>query len=67
MVKNPESSSGFKESTSLYFHEKVALYKELHFSFSDIKEQVTIGFWSRNLSIFLISRVHNDVDDVSRY
>lgn len=49
------------ESLSAYFHKKVALCRELNFSFNEIKEQV-IGLLSLQLSNFLMFRMHTDED-----
>lgn len=51
-----------KENVSRYFYEKVALCKELGLSFSEVKEQVVIGLWSKELSSFVMSKIHEDED-----
>ncbi|XP_023313143.1 uncharacterized protein LOC111693176 [Anoplophora glabripennis] len=53
-----------RESVSLYFYEKLSLCKELELEFSEIKEQIAIGLWSKELSAFIISRTHMDEDEL---
>ncbi|KAK9685562.1 Zinc knuckle [Popillia japonica] len=55
---------GVKENSSAYFHEKVALCQELDLSFKETKEQLVIGLQSRELSNFIMSKDHIDVDEL---
>lgn len=57
-----ERSQTARENISFYFHEKIALCKELELSFHEIKEQVAIGLWSKDLSNFIVSKHHEDED-----
>lgn len=57
-------AQGAKENISVYFHEKIALCKELKLSFEEVKEQIIIGLWSKELSNFLITKMHTDEDDL---
>lgn len=52
------------ENVCIYFHSKVALCKNLGLSFEEIKEQVAIGLWSKELSNFIMSKSHNDEDSL---
>ncbi|KAK9711376.1 Retrotransposon gag protein [Popillia japonica] len=52
------------ESIHSYFHEKVSLCRELNLPFSEIKEQVVVGFWSRDMSNYIMARQHTDKDDL---
>lgn len=53
-----------KENVSVYFHSKVSLCEELNLDFSETKEQVVIGLYSKDLSNFIMSKCHNDEDDL---
>lgn len=55
-----------KESVHNYFHEKIALCKILNLAFKEIKEQLVIGLWSKEMAFFLISSVHEDEDELYR-
>lgn len=43
-----------------YFHHKYRLCRELHLSFSEIKQQITAGLRSRDLCYYLLARHHVD-------
>lgn len=49
-----------KENVSRYYHEKMALCKEIGLDFEECKEQVATGLISRELSTFILSRTHKD-------
>ncbi|KAK9700558.1 Retrotransposon gag protein [Popillia japonica] len=53
-----------RESIHSYFHEKVSLCRELNLPFSEIKEQVVVGFWSRDMSNYIMARQDTDEDDL---
>lgn len=52
------------ESTNLYFHEKVMLCQDLDLDFDDLKKQLIIGLWSRQLCAMLMARQHMDTDEL---
>lgn len=52
------------ESTNVYFHEKVMLCQEVGLGFDDLKKQVAIGLWSKQLSGMLMARQHVDTDQL---
>ncbi|GJQ71477.1 hypothetical protein Trydic_g13555 [Trypoxylus dichotomus] len=51
-----------KENVSLYYHEKVYWCRRLELPFNELKERVVIGFWTRDLANYLLSRPNEDVD-----
>lgn len=53
-----------KENVSTYFYEKIALCKLLDLDFKEIREQVIIGLWSKELGRFLMSKHHVDEDSL---
>ncbi|CAG9820675.1 unnamed protein product [Phaedon cochleariae] len=55
-----------KENISFYSHKKVALCCELNPTTNEIREQIIIGLISRDLSNFVLSKVHMDVDELFR-
>lgn len=55
-----------RESISTYFHEKVNLCKQLQLTFNEIKEQIAIGLYSKELSNFIMSKSHWDEDELYR-
>ncbi|GLV46225.1 hypothetical protein CBL_21290, partial [Carabus blaptoides fortunei] len=50
------------ETISEYYHEKVKYYQDLHLCMTEIKEQVLIGLWSRELCNMVAGKQHNDQD-----
>lgn len=61
-----ERIHGQNENVNIYeyCHEKVAICKELNLEFDEIKEQVIIGIYHKELANYLISRTHKDEDDL---
>ncbi|XP_043468376.1 uncharacterized protein LOC122502409 [Leptopilina heterotoma] len=59
-----ERSQRKEESTTAYFYEKVKLCCDINLVFEDVKEQVLIGLWSRDLCSSLASKKHSDIDDL---
>ena len=57
---------GPDEATKEYFFDKVRLCKALNFELDEIKKQIAIGLWSREVSTAILSRSHFDIDDVLR-
>lgn len=53
-----------RENITNYFYEKWSLCKELSLSFMESKEQVAIGLWSKDLSNFILSRQHQNEDEL---
>ncbi|KAJ8945525.1 hypothetical protein NQ317_005406 [Molorchus minor] len=53
-----------KKNISVYFHEKISLCREIGLSFEEIKEQVIVGLWSKELANFLITKEHKDEDEL---
>ncbi|KAM7283241.1 uncharacterized protein ISCGN_000370 [Ixodes scapularis] len=52
------------ESTASYLHSKVRLCKEAGLDFRDTREQVIMGLRSRQLSMMLLGKTHDDNDDL---
>lgn len=44
----------------MYFHSNASLCRDLGLSNKEIKEQVAIGLWFKELSNFMMSKVHID-------
>ncbi|GJQ72986.1 hypothetical protein Trydic_g1623 [Trypoxylus dichotomus] len=59
-----DQTQQMKENISLHFHEKVSLCKALDLDFPETKEQWVIGLWSRELGTFLMSKAHQDDDEL---
>lgn len=53
-----------KEKVSAYLLEKISLCKALGLDFKEIKEQVAIGLYAKELSTYIISTEHVDEDDL---
>nr|CAI5835137.1 unnamed protein product [Callosobruchus analis] len=53
-----------KEQASTCFIQKITLCKSLGLTFSETKEQVTVGLYSRELSTYIMSKQHIDEDDL---
>ncbi|GJQ88198.1 hypothetical protein Trydic_g13190 [Trypoxylus dichotomus] len=53
-----------KENFSPYFHERVSLCKALDLAFSETKEQLITGLWSRELGSLLMSKAHQYEDEL---
>lgn len=54
------------ENTKEYFFDKVRLCKALGMELDEIKTQVAVGLWSREISTAVMSRSPFDVDDLLR-
>lgn len=54
------------ENIYAYFHEKVKLCVNLNLEFEDIKKQVLIGLWSKELCVSLMTQHHTDPDHLLR-
>lgn len=52
------------ESTYTYFHNKVRLCEAVKLEFMDVKEQVLLGLWSRDLARTLVGARHQDTDEL---
>ncbi|KAL4123256.1 hypothetical protein QTP88_015463 [Uroleucon formosanum] len=52
------------ENVLEYFHEKMHLCSSLELSFSETKTQVLEGLYSKELSMYLLSRNHTDADEL---
>ncbi|VEN58604.1 unnamed protein product, partial [Callosobruchus maculatus] len=52
------------ENIQAYFYEKLTLCQELNLDFSEIKEQLLLGLYSRNLSDAMFARNHEDSDEL---
>lgn len=50
------------ENTYAYFHAKIRLCDDLHLPFEDVKNQVLLGLWSKELCNNVASKVQYDVD-----
>uniref|UniRef100_A0ABD2WCZ6 Uncharacterized protein n=1 Tax=Trichogramma kaykai TaxID=54128 RepID=A0ABD2WCZ6_9HYME len=50
------------EPIQQYFHNKVKLCVDLRLSTEEMKEQVLVGLWSRDLFNAMSARTHADVD-----
>ncbi|GLV37539.1 hypothetical protein CBL_20351 [Carabus blaptoides fortunei] len=50
------------ESISEYYHDKVKYYQDLLLCITEIKEQVFIGLWSRELCNMVAGKQHDDQD-----
>ncbi|KAI4463161.1 retrotransposon gag protein [Holotrichia oblita] len=59
-----KKTQGPKESVNSYFHEKGKYYNRLKLPVEDLKEQIVIGLWSRELSALVVSRNHKDIDEL---
>lgn len=55
-----------EEVVSTYFHAKVKLCKNLGLSDEETKEQILVGFWSKDLYIAMAARSHCDLDELYR-
>lgn len=53
-----------KEDVSVYFHEKVKLCHKLNLSFNEVKEQVVIGLYSKDLASMIMARFHQDMKTI---
>lgn len=54
------------ENTKEYFFDKVRLCKALKMQLDEIKTQVAVGLWSREISTAIMARTHFDVHDILR-
>lgn len=52
------------ESVIAYYLKKIRLCQALNLDFSDVKEQVLLGVWSKELAQTMIVKSHLDVDDL---
>ena len=57
---------GPDEASKEYFFDKVRLYKALNFELDEIKKQIAIGLWSREVRTAILSYSHFNIDDVLR-
>ncbi|KAK9693088.1 hypothetical protein QE152_g34437 [Popillia japonica] len=53
-----------EENICIYYQEKVALCKSLNLPFAETKEQIAIGIFSDEIADFILSKHHEDVDDL---
>lgn len=52
------------ESTIEYFHDKARMCRELNLEFSESKQQIIEGIFSRDLCMYLLSRIHSDENEL---
>lgn len=54
------------ENTKEYFFDKVRLCKALNMELDEIKTQVAVGLWSKEISTAILTKTHFDIDDILR-
>lgn len=52
------------EPLSEYYHNKVRLCTDLNLTFADVKEQILIGLYDRNMCSAMLGREHKDTDQL---
>lgn len=62
MEKDARRIQHLKENISIYFHSKTSLCNLGRLKFEEIKEQIVIGLWSKELSNFIMTKVDIDED-----
>lgn len=56
----------FEENTKEYFFDKVRLCKALKMDLDEIRRQVAVGLWSKDISTAILTRSHFDLDELLR-
>lgn len=54
------------ENTVEYFFDKLRLCKALNMGLDEIKTQIAVGLWSKEISTAIMSRTHFDTDELLR-
>ncbi len=52
------------ENLDYYFHEKVKLCDDLNLKFDEVKEQVLVGLWDRQVCSIMFAKKHFDVNEL---
>lgn len=64
--KMSERNQSKHEDINEYFHEKCNLCTNLKLNFQDTKQQILIGLYDNNLCTSLLSKTHDDLDELLR-